>query len=64
MLQITSSKVAGWRDWFSVPGDARANMEQAARQNALQRAIQSLNGQEHDPQIQQIIQQIRFLMQQ
>lgn len=64
MLKITSSKVAGWRDWFSVSDEAKANMERAAKQNALQSAFSALIGQQHDPQIQQIIQQLRNLIQQ
>lgn len=64
MKRITSSKVAGWQDWFSIPPEARAQHERNARQAALQNAMRALGGMENDPQIENIIQQIRALMQQ
>ena len=64
MNWLQKNKVAGWQDWFSIPPEARAQHERSARQNALQNAMAVLRGIENDPQIENIIQQIRALMQQ
>jgi len=56
-------KMAGWRDWFTVPEEARQNMERLGRENALNSAINALRGYEQEPEVASIIQQIKTLMQ-